>query len=232
MSDEQRRLEAVYDQRERSGRDRQVFGYEGFFHVCRVQERLYETLRLFKKVGLRDLAAIDILDVGCGEGFMLRQFLEWGASRTRVAGIDIRPVAVERARELSPGIAIRLGSAEDLPWEDEAFGLVCQQTVLSSVLEPRRRQRIAAEMSRVLRGQGFVLWYDFFYDNPGNPNVVGLRMSEIRQLFPHFDVTVKRVTLAPPVARRLPQWTLPLSYELLRSVPLIRTHYLALLRKP
>jgi ubiquinone/menaquinone biosynthesis C-methylase UbiE len=158
--------------------------------------------------------------------------MEWGAEPSRVAGIDIRAQAVARAQALSPQLTIRLGSAEALPWDGESFHLVCQQTVLSSVLDPSRRLGIASEMSRVLRPGGFVLWYDFFYDNPRNSDVVGLGAAEIRRLFPDFRASIRRITLAPPVARRLPTWSLPLSYQLLASVPLLRTHYLALLRKP
>jgi SAM-dependent methyltransferase len=232
VNDEQLRIERVYRERERSGPGRGLFGYEGFFHVCRVQERLYQTLRLFRRAGLTDLAAIDILDVGCGEGSMMRQCLEWGADPAHVTGIDIRAQAVARAQALSPQLTIRVGSAEELPWDRESFQLVCQLTVLSSVLDPGRRLRIAQEMSRVLRPGGHVLWYDFFYDNPRNPDVVGLGAAEIRRLFPDFQPSIRRVTLAPPIARRLPAWSLPLSYQLLASIPLLRTHYLALLRKP
>ena len=36
-------------------------------------------------------------------------------------------------------------------------------------------------------------------DNPRNPNVRGIRADEIRALFPRCDISLRRVTLAPPI---------------------------------
>jgi hypothetical protein len=46
-----------------------------------------------------------------------------------------------------------------------------------------------------------VLWYDFTYNNPRNPDVRGVPLARVRQLFPQSRVTARRVTLAPPLAR-------------------------------
>jgi hypothetical protein len=165
MSDEQLRIETVYDERDRSGRDRKLFGYEGSFHVGRVQERLYKTLRLFKKVGLHDLASIDILDADRGEGSMLRQFFEWGASLVRVAGSDIRPAVAERARALSPSIAIRLGSAEDLLWKGgyapaARFKSTNRYPQSAMTREPDQAKVVTPEKSHLME-QGVKDWCEF-----------------------------------------------------------------------
>ena len=76
-----------------------------------------------------------------------------------------------------------------------------------------------------------MLWYDFAYDNPRNPDVRGVRASEVRSLFDGLDVHLRRITLAPPIARRIPDLLLPVFYPLLSAVPLLRTHYLGLLTK-
>jgi SAM-dependent methyltransferase len=111
------------------------------------------------------------------------------------------------------------------------FDLVCQHTVFTSILDPVLRQQIASEMARVLRPGGAVLWYDFLYDNPRNPDVRGAGAKEIRDLFQSFDIHLSKVTLAPFIERRLPKLGLPLWYWLLTSLPPLRTHYLALLVK-
>jgi hypothetical protein len=61
-------------------------------------------------------------------------------------------------------------------------------------------------MLRVLRPGGRILWYDFFRNNPTNPNVRGVGAAEIRALFPGRRIELRRVTLAPPLAgwRRSP----------------------------
>jgi len=110
--------------------------------------------------------------------------------------------------------------------------LVCQHTVFTSILDPTIKQQIAAEMARVLRPGGAVLWYDFMYNNPRNPDVRGIKADEIRSLFLAFQLHLRRITLAPFIARRLPELLLPVLYPLLATIPLLRTHYLGLLVKP
>ena len=90
---------------------------------------------------------------------------------------------------------------------------------------------VAAEMLRVLKPGGAVIWYDFAYDNPSNRTVKGIGAREIRSLFPACEVTLQRVTLAPPLARRL----VPISWMaalLCEGLVVANTHYLGLIRKP
>ena len=59
----------------------------------------------------------------------------------------------------------------------------------------------------------------------------GIRAREIRSLFPGCEMTLQRVTLAPPLARRLVpiSWMAALVCE---GLVLANTHYLGLIRKP
>ena len=66
--------------------------------------------------------------------------------------------------------------------------------------ESSRKHRIAAEMCRVLRPGGLILWYDFWI-NPLNPQTRGVRPVEIRAMFPGCEYRFKRITLASPIAR-------------------------------
>jgi hypothetical protein len=92
-------------------------------------------------------------------------------------------------------------------------------------------RNVAQEVSRVLKPGGAVVWYDFIYNNPKNPQVRGLRLSAIRDLFPDFHFIMRKVTLFPPLARRLGPLTSVL-YPALAAIPCLRTHYLGLLHKP
>jgi hypothetical protein len=73
-----------------------------------------------------------------------------------------------------------------------------------------------------------VLWYDFRYDNPRNPNVRGITKRHVEALFPGFYMCLHTITLLPPLARRLGRLT-PVLYPVLIAIPPLRTHYLGVL---
>jgi SAM-dependent methyltransferase len=103
------------------------------------------------------------LDVGCGPGETDR-FLE-GRVR-RLAGVDVAPEMLERARRANPWADYR-GYEEGgaLPFEDGSFEVCFAICVLHHVPRPRRGALIA-EMVRVCRPGGMVA---LFEHNPFNP---------------------------------------------------------------
>jgi hypothetical protein len=84
-------------------------------------------------------------------------------------------------------------------------------------------------MRRVLKPDGAILWYDFSYNNPRNPAVRKVSANEIKALFTDCDVDLARVSLAPPIARRLVErsW---LAASVLERLKLLNTHYFGVIR--
>ncbi|MBU4502592.1 MAG: class I SAM-dependent methyltransferase [Nanoarchaeota archaeon] len=63
-----------------------------------------------------------ILDVGCGKAFLLYEFTQ-AVPGIKVSGIDMSKYAIEHAKEeVKP--YLRVGLAQDLPYEDHSFDLV------------------------------------------------------------------------------------------------------------
>lgn len=200
-------------------------------YVLQIQERDSELLFMLSQHGVDRLEAKTFLEIGCGTGYWLRAFLQWGALPENVFGIDLLPERIEQARKLCPhGVRLQCGSAAALDLPDASFDIVLQSTVFSSILDPEMKQRVAEEMLRVVKPGGFALWYDFFVDNPGNPDVRGVRKGEIRQLFPGCQIHIRRITLAPPIGRLVGRYS-PLLYTLLSRTKILCTHYLSLIRK-
>jgi ubiquinone/menaquinone biosynthesis C-methylase UbiE len=201
-------------------------------HVLNRQERERAALRALARHDFLPLASKSILEVGCGTGGWLRDLVRWGAQPSDITGIDLLPDRISEARRLCPpGVRLECGSATQLPWATGEFDLVLQATTLTAVLDLSVRHRIAGEMRRVLKPGGLILWYDFRFDNPWNRDVRGIGKREIRELFPDCTLELRRLTLAPPLAR----WVAPrsrLAAAMLASVPLLRTHYLGVLRPP
>jgi len=123
------------------------------------------------------------------------------------------------------------GDASLVKLPDESEDIVLQSTVFSSLLDAPFQWRLAQTMWRWVRPGGGVLWYDFTVDNPSNPDVRGVPVSRIRELFPAGRVQYERVTLAPPLARRLCALH-PALYPVCNVLPLLRTHVLAWIEKP
>jgi 2-polyprenyl-3-methyl-5-hydroxy-6-metoxy-1,4-benzoquinol methylase len=80
-------------------------------------------------------AGSKILDVGCGDGRLLRLLAARGVPRDRLFGMELDKRAVDSARQ--HGMAVSLGRFEDVDYPPASFGLVIMQQVIEHVLDPR-----------------------------------------------------------------------------------------------
>jgi len=119
-----------------------------------------------------------------------------------------------------------------LPYRDASASVVVASTLFSSVVNRAVQEHIGGEVTRVLKSGGFVLWYDMRLPNPGNKKIVSVRLNDMRRIFPTLVVDVARsCTVLPPLTRRLGGATGRL-YGPLARIPPVRSHLLAVLRKP
>ena len=104
---------------------------------------------------LRSLHPASVLDVGCGEGALLRAITADGV--VRGVGIEPEDAAADRAR--AAGLEVRPGRAEALPFAEDSFDVVTLEYVAHHVEHLPRALREAARVARravlVLDG-----WYD------------------------------------------------------------------------
>ena len=196
------------------------------------QSRERAVLAALRRAGMLPLAGRRILDVGCGAGQWLADFETWGADRDGLAGIDLlrRP---DRRRARAPDSRrrpARRATRAGCRGRPARFDVVLQSTVFSSILDPAMRTAVADEMARVLAPGGVILWNDFFVDSPGNRAVRGVRRREVAALFPGFDVDLRRVTLAAPIARVIAPRS-QLAAIALEALRVLDTHYLGVLRR-
>jgi ubiquinone/menaquinone biosynthesis C-methylase UbiE len=226
---EQQRIADEYRRRasEESYRYRYSMLDPASLHAMQSRERA--VMALLRRQGISDLPSQRLLDVGCGSGGELLRWISYGCQPDNCAGIDLMPDRVAQARgRLPAAVRIDQGDASRLPHESSTFDFVTQFTVISSILDAGMRSQVAAEMLRVLKPCGLIVWYDFWI-NPANRQTRGVRLREIKSLFPGCTFDSRRVTLAPPLARRIVphSWLLG---SLLEQLPL-RTHWLVGIRK-
>jgi ubiquinone/menaquinone biosynthesis C-methylase UbiE len=225
---EEARIRKAYEKRQRCDARYSWFN-DG--HLFLVQGRERQLLTLLKQESFVSLASKRMLEIGCGTGYWLRELIKWGARPENVIGIDLLPDRVKAARELCPEmVAIHTGNAAELPFPNATFDLVLQSTVFTSILDLTLKRQIASEIVRVLKDDGVIIWYDYYMNNPRNPDVQGVKKHEIYQLFPNCVITLRRITLAPPLARSLAPYSWTLAH-LLEKTPFLCTHYLGVFRK-
>jgi SAM-dependent methyltransferase len=87
------------------------------------------------------------LDVGCGTGALLSE-LAARLGPDHVAGVDPSEPFLELARAAVPDADIRQGSAEGLPFEDDAFDIAMSQLVVNFMDDAHQG---VSEMRRVAR---------------------------------------------------------------------------------
>ncbi len=185
-------------------------------------------VRLLRRNGVFPIFDTRIADIGCGEGRWLLEFLQWGAISNNVYGLDLVPERLRAAQKRLAGAHLLCGDARQLPWPNGSFDIVTQFVVFSSVLEDSMRRKMAAEMLRVLRPGGRILWFDTRRNNPRNRALRGVTERQIRTLFPDCGIQCSKAIPVPFLARAVARrsWLAALALE---KVPFACTHLVALI---
>ena len=196
-----------------------------------MQERQRAIAAVFAGLGWTDLSSRTLMEVGCGTGSNLLECLLLGFMPQNLSGIELLAERHAMARSRLPD-AVRLAQGDAVAHAPTlgAADVVMQATVFSSLLDDAFQQRLADTMWASVKPGGGVLWYDFTYDNPNNRDVRGVPLSRVRALFPKGRVQCRRITLAPPIARRVSR-VHPALYTLFNTLPVLRTHVLCWIAK-
>ena len=196
-----------------------------------VQDRDRALLRWVRECGIAPLASRSLLEIGCGSGGNLLEFLRFGFQPENLTGNELLAERAQAARRKLPaGLRILPGDAMDLQLPAESFDVVLQSTVFTSILDRDFQNALASRMWTWVKPGGGVLWYDFIYNNPRNPDVAGVPLRRIRELFPQGTLRYWRLTLAPPLARRIVR-VHPALYHAANCFPFLRTHVMCWIRK-
>jgi SAM-dependent methyltransferase len=201
-------------------------------NLLALQERHRATLHLLSDHGYKDFSKLRLLEVGAGSGGNLLDFIRFGFDPDLLQGVELLPDRVSSARHVLPdNLRILEGDASVVEIEESSLDLVYQSVVFSSLLDTDFQHILADRMWSLVRPGGAIIWYDFIYNNPCNHDVVGVPLSRVKELFPLSNIDARRLTLAPPIARRVCQIH-PSLYTVFNVLPLLRTHLLCWIEKP
>src|SRR5437773_1552857 len=98
FTSERDRIRAVYAPRREDGR----YAASSPGHLFMLQGIERRVLRLLAHQRVLPLRDKRILEIGCGTGYWLREFVKWGAEAAAVAGVDLLPGRIAAAKRLCP----------------------------------------------------------------------------------------------------------------------------------
>lgn len=195
------------------------------------QEKERTLIKLIKKTRLEPLEDKKLLEIGCGGGNNLIQFIRLGFNPENLFGNDILSERIVSARgKLPSSVTLIEGDASKLNYSDGYFDIVFQSMVFSSILDEDFRTHLAKKMWQWTKKGGGILWYDFVYDNPKNKDVKGIRFRDLDKYFPMRNHIKYKLTLAPPISRVVTKIH-PYFYTMLNSIFFLKTHILCFIRK-
>lgn len=88
-----------------------------------------------------------ILDLGCGEGFIVKYLISKNKDLS-IEGIDINEQVIETARQLCPNAVFRKGDICNIDYPDKSFDLILGIEVLEHLVNPEIVIRQAKRISR------------------------------------------------------------------------------------
>ncbi|QDP97570.1 class I SAM-dependent methyltransferase [Microlunatus elymi] len=120
-----------------------------------------------------------VLDVGCGPGALTARLAEILGPQ-QVTAIDPSPPFVEATSTRCPGVEVRQGVAEQLPYPDATFDAALAQLVVHFMRDPVAGLR---EMSRVTRPGGVIA--ACVWDHAGGHGPVSTFWEVVHELDPN-----------------------------------------------
>ncbi len=224
------RIEARYRQRDASSSLTGFWTLRNPVVLHLAQERERAVMRALSACGL-SLNGLRLLDVGCGLGVEFANHLRWGACASQLFGVDLMRERLLTAHRDTPAVLTQASGAS-LPFADASFDLVCQNVVFSSIVDDAMRQATAAEMSRVLRPGGWVLWYDAARMRGSDPHLRPVTVAQVQALFPGVCWHWQRLSSDLGLLKRIGAVLGEPGMQALDAIGLFRTHLLGLGQRP
>ncbi len=97
-----------------------------------------------------------VCDAACGTGLLL-YWLRQNGSEAKLAGFDLSPEMLERARRRLPGARLRVGDLREFPLQGPFDLVTCVYDSLNYLLDPRDAERFFRAARGRMHGDGLLL---------------------------------------------------------------------------
>lgn len=137
-----------------------------------------------------------VLEVGCANGRNLSVIRK--ATGCKCAGVDPSALAVEDGRARFEGLDLKVGTMDQLPFDDHEFDVVIVGFCLYLVDRPLLCASVA-EVDRVLKSPGFLIVTDFdppyptarAYHHKDGVSSFKMAYYKLFEMFPHYVLVEK-----------------------------------------
>lgn len=174
---------------------------------------------IMERIKREGLVKPEILDLGCGAGFLSNELARHGFS---VTGMDLSPdsLRVADAFDETKSVHYEVGDAYELPYPSESFDVVTAMDFLEHVEDP---DIVIHEVSRVLKPGGLFFFHTFNRNflswlvviklvewlipkTPKNMHILSLfiKPDELKELCNTAGMGVQEMTGMKPVLRSIP----------------------------
>lgn len=135
------------------------------------------------KSTLKKISGGKVLDVGTGRGEFINLLKGNLKDYTKIVGIDMNDIALEKAKETfkDENIEFVKMDAENLKFEDNTFDIVC---ISNSIHHLPNTQKVFMEMRRVLKPGGYFVIQEMFSDNQNETQLTHV-------YFHHFNAEIQ-----------------------------------------
>jgi len=218
MTDLEEKIKRQYSQRDNLNPI-----YNTYYSMRSMHERAEKLRTILTSHNCREST---VLEVGAGHGGNIPMLLTSGFKKENIELNELLSERIQIIKENYREYKLYEGDFLKLNFTKQ-YDYIYQSTVFTSILDQNERQQFASKMWDILKPGGFIIWYDFIYNNPKNNQVRKVTSRQLKQLFPKASsFKISRITLAPPIGRRVGKF-----YSLF-NLPFLRTHILALIQKP
>src|SRR5689334_19279709 len=96
------RIQQEYADREKRFAGSEIYSIFNVSHLFAVQQRQRATLKILRKMGINSLLDLKLLEIGCGSGGILREFLNFGMPSRNLYGLDLLINRLSQAHDQLP----------------------------------------------------------------------------------------------------------------------------------